>query len=130
MILILLRSHKELGVQELLRPLLAMSSSNPLGSDSREAGLEPGETGTLIGDIVRRFEEDGLEDYLGDLVRNVVNVVREDRNGLGGSGNWRSAVLALEALASMKGVASMVSLSAIDQMDFIAVLLLIRIYFS
>ncbi|KAF8606876.1 hypothetical protein BDV93DRAFT_488785 [Ceratobasidium sp. AG-I] len=93
------------GVQELLPSLLSLSSA-PLNAGSTALGLGSGDVEGFIGDIAKRFADDGLEDIFGDVINTVVGALPSE--GLGGGGSeWRGIVGALEALVSDKNVATM-----------------------
>lgn len=109
--------RKLLGPQELLLPLLSLSSSNPLGSSGPPTALSSVEVEPFIIDLARRFEEDGLEDVLGPVVLDIAKVVQADTGGLMGSAtgtqSWRAGVGALEALVAVKSVAAMVRIPSV-----------------
>lgn len=95
------------GVQELLPSLLSLSSA-PLNAGSTALGLGAGDVESFVGDLAKRFADDGLEDIFGDVITTVVSALPNE--GLGGGGSeWRGVVGALEALVSDKNVATIVS---------------------
>lgn len=67
-----------------------------------------------MADIVRRFEQDGLEDILGDLVRSLA---RHPALAIGmvstsadvNPNGWRSVVTAFELLFAIKHIAAMIT---------------------
>lgn len=94
------------GVQELLPSLLSLSSA-PLNAGSTALGLGAGDIEYFIGDLAKRFADDGLEEIFGDVINTVVKALPNE--GLGGGGSeWRGVVGALESLVSDKNVATMV----------------------
>lgn len=96
-----------LGAQELLPSLLSLSSA-PLNASSTALGLGAGDVETFIGDLAKRFADDGMDDIFGDIITMVIKALPAD--GLGGGGSeWRGVVGALEALVSDKNVATTVS---------------------
>ncbi|KAG8684545.1 hypothetical protein FRC09_015315, partial [Ceratobasidium sp. 395] len=92
-----------LGAQELLPSLLSLSSA-PLNAGSTALGLGAGDVENFVGDLAKRFAEDGLEEIFGGIIDMVVKALPAE--GLGGGGSeWRGVVGALEALVSDKNVA-------------------------
>ncbi|KAG9122026.1 hypothetical protein FRC07_001760, partial [Ceratobasidium sp. 392] len=92
-----------LGAQELLPSLLSLSSA-PLNASSTALGLGAGDVEAFVGDLAKRFVEDGLEDIFGGIIDMVIKALPAE--GLGGGGSdWRGVVGALEALVSDKNVA-------------------------
>ncbi|QRV77647.1 ubiquitin conjugation factor E4 [Ceratobasidium sp. AG-Ba] len=92
-----------LGAQELLPSLLSLSSA-PLNAGSTALGLGPGDVEYFMGDLAKRFAEDGLDEIFGGIIDMVLKALPAE--GLGGGGSeWRSIVGALEALVSDKNIA-------------------------
>ena len=101
-------SNKQLGAVELVNSLLALSSSSPLHSGPDSAfTLSPTEVGPFLTDVCRRFESDGLEDILGEVITSIAHSEATTLpEGLGGSNNqWRNVLGALEGLAGIKPIA-------------------------
>ncbi|KAG8733450.1 hypothetical protein FRC11_006177 [Ceratobasidium sp. 423] len=92
-----------LGAQELLPSLLSLSSA-PLNAGSTALGLGAGDMEAFIGDLAKRFADDGLDEIFGPIITMVVGALPAEGLGSGGS-EWRAVVGALEALVSDKNVA-------------------------
>ncbi|CAE6512214.1 unnamed protein product [Rhizoctonia solani] len=92
-----------LGAQELLPSLLSLSSA-PLNAGSTALGLGAGDVEAFIGDLAKRFVDDGLDDIFGPIITMVIGALPAEGLGSGGS-EWRAVVGALEALVSDKNVA-------------------------
>ncbi|CAE6469063.1 ubiquitin conjugation factor E4 B [Rhizoctonia solani] len=93
-----------LGAQELLPSLLSLSSA-PLNAGQTALGLGAGDVEAFIGDLAKRFVDDGLDDIFGPIINMVVAALPAEGLGSGGS-EWRAVVGALEALVSDKNVAT------------------------
>ncbi|KDN45409.1 hypothetical protein RSAG8_04996, partial [Rhizoctonia solani AG-8 WAC10335] len=96
-----------LGAQELLPSLLSLSSA-PLNAGSTALGLGAGDVEAFIGDLAKRFVDDGLDEIFAPIINMVVGALPAEGLGSGGS-EWRAVVGALEALVSDKHVATTVS---------------------
>ncbi|ELU38970.1 ubiquitin conjugation factor E4 [Rhizoctonia solani AG-1 IA] len=92
-----------LGAQELLPSLLSLSSA-PLNAGSTELGLGAGDVEAFIGDLAKRFADDGMDEIFGPIITMVIGALPAEGLGSGGS-EWRAVVGALEALVSDKNVA-------------------------
>ncbi|GAB1520772.1 Ubiquitin conjugation factor E4 [Rhizoctonia solani] len=92
-----------LGAQELLPSLLSLSSA-PLNAGSTELGLGAGDVEAFIGDLAKRFADDGIDEIFGPIITMVIGALPAEGLGSGGS-EWRAVVGALEALVSDKNVA-------------------------
>lgn len=106
--------NQPVGHAELAEALMKMSSfSGPLlASTSDQILLGPGDMEQFIGDLGRRFENDGLDEVLGPVAELVAwkNEALLRPQGLGGGDTgWRQAVGAIEALVSSKAVATMIT---------------------
>ncbi|KAG8932849.1 hypothetical protein FRC03_000161 [Tulasnella sp. 419] len=104
------------GAKELLPPLLSLSTGSPLtslgSSSTSSSSLDPSDIEPFISDLAQRFENDGLEDILGGVFKELVDLIRLDAQGLastGSDGGWRAALSAIEALTSVKSVASIMT---------------------
>jgi ubiquitin conjugation factor E4 B len=107
-----LNRGKQPGTAELL-PLLVPSSISPA-----PASLQPSDLPSLLSDLALRFtpsdandHEGGLEDIIGPLVAQCSNqllVTKSDigGGGTGGQGTWREYLSAVQSLAEVKGIAS------------------------
>ncbi|KAJ1303373.1 hypothetical protein OPQ81_011567 [Rhizoctonia solani] len=93
-----------LGAQELLPSLLSLSSA-PLNAGTTALGLGAGDVEAFIGDLAKRFVDDGLEEIFGSIITMVVGALPAEGLGSGAS-EWRAVVGALEALVSDKNVAA------------------------
>ncbi|KAH7885208.1 ubiquitin elongating factor core-domain-containing protein [Phlebopus sp. FC_14] len=100
------------GPSELIGPLLSLSAlSVPLSDSSSSAGiLSPTEVEPFLQDLARRFEpDDEIDGILGPVVRQLLfheSLLRPEGLG-GGDSSWRAVVGGVEALVSIKSVASM-----------------------
>ncbi|CAE7116128.1 unnamed protein product [Rhizoctonia solani] len=93
-----------LGAQELLPSLLSLSSA-PLNAGSTALGLGAGDVEAFIGDLAKRFVDDGLDEIFGPIITMVIGALPAEGLGSGGS-EWRAVVGALEALVSDKHIAT------------------------
>ncbi|CAE6526367.1 unnamed protein product [Rhizoctonia solani] len=93
-----------LGPQELLPSLLSLSSA-PLNAGTTALGLGAGDVEAFVGDLAKRFLDDGLDDIFGPIITMVIGALPAEGLGSGGS-EWRAIVGALEALVSDKNVAA------------------------
>lgn len=107
-------SSKATGAIELVQPLLSLSAlSTPLFSSTSNAStLAPNEIEQFLQDLARRFEPDNeIDSVLGPVVRGLCfhpSLFRAD--GLSGhDAGWRGVVGGLEALTSVKSIASMIT---------------------
>lgn len=74
-------------------------------------GLEASDIEPFLTDLAARFDGDGLEDILGGVFKELMNMIAMDRQGLTNTDpetSWRAAVAALEGLVSVKPIAAMV----------------------
>ncbi|CAG8659538.1 10237_t:CDS:10, partial [Acaulospora colombiana] len=112
---------KPLGAAELLPSLYGLGSAPSIYSVASESAtlLNPtGELESFLLDLVKRFDKDGLEDVLGDVVRRIVfspnlavgmvHTASTIPLGLTPS-SWRSSVAALECLFGIKPIAAMIT---------------------
>jgi len=88
------------------------SYSGPLlSSPSAQALLPPGEIEVFIGDLGRRFDDDGLDDILAPVIETIVfgnEGLRRPEGIAAGDGAWRQVIAALEVLVSSKPIAAMI----------------------
>lgn len=104
-----------MGAPELVAPLIALSSlSAPLlsVSSSSQSVLYPSDVQPFLQDLARRFEPDNeLDGVLGPVVRGLCfheSLFRPE--GLaGGDASWRGIIGGLEALTSIKSIATMIT---------------------
>ncbi|KAG8849515.1 hypothetical protein FRC20_002284, partial [Serendipita sp. 405] len=115
------QTTKPLGVEELLPSLYALNSSPSIFGSSSESSVLLNPSTDLVPfltDIGNRFYQDGLEDVLGEVVRRVVfgrnlaagmvHTTATLPQGMSPSG-WRSSVMAMECLCSIKPIAAMIT---------------------
>lgn len=104
-----------IGPPELVAPLLSLSSlSTPLlaGPSASSTTLGPSDIEQFLQDLVRRFEPEGeLDDILGPVLSLLcLHPSLFHPEGLaGGDASWRGVVGALEALVSIKSIASVLT---------------------
>jgi ubiquitin conjugation factor E4 B len=106
---------RPLGPPELVTPLLSLSAlSTPLYSSNTSSSnmLSPTDIEQFLQDLARRFEPDNeIDDVLGPVVHRLLfheSLFRPD--GLGGAvASWRGVASGLEALVSIKSIASMIT---------------------
>ncbi|KDQ11048.1 hypothetical protein BOTBODRAFT_35587 [Botryobasidium botryosum FD-172 SS1] len=102
-----------LGSAELLPSLISLSVSDSYSTSSPDVLLPPTELESFLNDLGRRFGDDGLEDVLSGVISELMVLIRQDRQGLGGPGiggqGWRAALGGLEALISVKPIAAMLT---------------------
>ena len=105
--------RKELGAAELVAPLVSLSSlSAPLLSGSTTLSVfSPTEVEPFLQDLARRFENDDIENILGEVVQKLCHHPSLFRpEGLAGSDStWRGVISGLEALVGIKSIAVMIS---------------------
>ncbi|KAG8884379.1 hypothetical protein FRB97_004388 [Tulasnella sp. 331] len=96
------------GPKELLPPLLGLATSSPLTSLSSSSTvsetLESSNVEPFLADLAARFDGDGLDDILGGVFKELMQLVAMDRQGLAstdGESSWRSALGAVEGLVAM-----------------------------
>ncbi|KAE9400507.1 hypothetical protein BT96DRAFT_965352 [Gymnopus androsaceus JB14] len=108
-------SGRPLGPPELVVPLLSLSAySTPLYSSSTTSPnvLSPTDVEQFLEDLGRRFEPaNEIDDVLGPVVRQLLfhpSLFRPEGLG-GGDASWRGIVSGLEALVSVKSIATMIT---------------------
>jgi len=107
-------ARRELGPPELVAPLLSLSAlSAPLLSSSTSPNaLGPSDIEQFLQDLAHRFEPDNeLDDVLAPVVRQLLfhpSLFRTEGLG-GGDASWRGVVGGLEALVSVKAIATMIT---------------------
>ncbi|KAK7469287.1 Ubiquitin conjugation factor E4 [Stygiomarasmius scandens] len=105
---------RELGPPELVAPLLSLSAlSAPLLSSSASPNaLGPSDIEQFLQDLAHRFEPDNeLDGVLAPVVRQLLfhpSLFRTEGLG-GGDASWRGVVGGLEALVSVKAIATMIT---------------------
>ncbi|KAG6900051.1 hypothetical protein C0993_003682 [Termitomyces sp. T159_Od127] len=106
---------RPLGPPELVAPLLSLSAlSGPLlaPSSSSPNTLTPSDIELFLQDLARRFEPDNeLEGVLGPVVKALLfneSLFRPEGLG-GGDASWRGIIGGLEALVSIKPIATMIT---------------------
>lgn len=73
--------------------------------------MEPSDVEPFLVDLATRFDGDGLDDIMSGVFKDLVDLIRQDRQGLAGTGTengWRAALAAIEGLVAIKPVASVV----------------------
>ncbi|KAK1229888.1 Ubiquitin conjugation factor E4 [Marasmius sp. AFHP31] len=107
-------SGRQLGPPELVGPLLSLSAlSAPLSSASTSPNsLGPSDIEQFLQDLTVRFEPDNeIDGILGPVVQHLLfhpSLFRPE--GLaGGDSSWRGVVGGMEALVSVKAIASMIT---------------------
>lgn len=111
----LIVNRKPLGAEELLTPLLSITSlSTPLLGSTQQSqnSLGPSDIEQFLQDLAQRFEPDGeLEGVLGPVVKMLLfHPALVHPQGLGGSdSSWRNILGGLEALVSVKSIAIMMT---------------------
>lgn len=105
-----------MGPKELLPPLLGLATSSPLTSLSSSSTvsetLESSDVEPFLADLAARFDGDGLDEILGGVFKELMQLVALDRQGLASTdveSSWRSALGAIEGLVAVKPIAAMVS---------------------
>ncbi|KAG8832211.1 hypothetical protein FRC17_001747 [Serendipita sp. 399] len=100
------QTSKPLGAEELLPSLYALNTSPSTFGSSPELNVLLNPSTDLVPfltDLGKRFHQDGLEDVLGE-----VHTTATLPPGLS-TNSWRSSVMALECLCSVKPIASMIT---------------------
>ncbi|KAJ3503365.1 hypothetical protein NLJ89_g8468 [Agrocybe chaxingu] len=104
-----------LGAPELVKPLLSLSAlSAPLLSNASDSPntLSPSDIEQFLLDLARRFEPDNeIDGILGPVVADLLfheSLFRAEGLG-GGDASWRGVVSGLEALVSVKSIATMIT---------------------
>ncbi|KAF9046597.1 ubiquitin elongating factor core-domain-containing protein [Panaeolus papilionaceus] len=105
---------RALGPPELVAPLLSLSAlSAPLSSATPNPNtLTPSDIEQFLQDLAHRFEPDNeLDDILAPVIRGLLfhpSLFRPEGLG-GGDASWRGVISGLEALVSIKSIATMVT---------------------
>ncbi|KAF7298968.1 U-box domain-containing protein [Mycena indigotica] len=108
-------SGRLLGPPELVTPLLSLSAlSAPLMSSSSSSpnSLAPSDIGGFLQDLARRFEPDNeIDGILGPVVTQLLfhESLSRPEGLLGGDSGWRGVIGGLDALVSVKSIASMIT---------------------
>ncbi|CAE6424178.1 unnamed protein product [Rhizoctonia solani] len=96
-----------LGPQELVRNLLSLRTV-PLHAGTLTLGLGSGDAEAFLGDLAKRFLNNGLDEIFGPIITMVVDALPAE--GLGSTGSeWRAVVGALEALVSDTNLAAVLA---------------------
>ncbi|KAK2465341.1 hypothetical protein APHAL10511_002695 [Amanita phalloides] len=106
---------RSVGAPELIAPLLSLSAlSGPLLStpSSSSNTLTPSDIEQFLQDLARRFEPDNeIDSIFGPVVRGLLfheSLSRPEGLG-GGDAGWRGVIGGLEALVSIKSIATMIT---------------------
>ncbi|THV00828.1 hypothetical protein K435DRAFT_963795 [Dendrothele bispora CBS 962.96] len=105
---------REIGPSELVAPLLSLSalSAPLLSSPTSSNTLGPSDIEQFLQDLAHRFEPDNeLDGVLAPVVRALLfhpSLFRTEGLG-GGDASWRGVVSGLEALVSVKAIATMIT---------------------
>ena len=109
------RLRMQVDAVELVGPLLSLSAlSAPLLSapSSSPNALTPSDVELFLQDLARRFEPGNeMDDILGPVVRGLLfheSLFRPEGLG-GGDASWRGVISGLEALVSVKSIATMIT---------------------
>ncbi|KAG9010260.1 hypothetical protein FRB94_010788 [Tulasnella sp. JGI-2019a] len=107
---------KIVGPKELLPSLMGLATSSPLtylsSSSTVSETLESSDVEPFLADLAARFDGDGLDEILGGVFKELIQLVSMDRQGLMSTdveSSWRSALAAMEGLVAVKPIAAMMT---------------------
>jgi ubiquitin conjugation factor E4 B len=100
---------KPLGSDELLPSLIALGTANSMFSAPSSELLSTSEVVPFLNDVVQHWEEDGLEDILGGVVRSLAFHPVLRQGFFERTNQWRGIAAALQELVAIKPIAQMVT---------------------